>query len=1321
VRRDLAACLAVSHWRTRAVTPSARRREDRGQLCAGGNSRSVRLLTATRSPGWAIVPERGIAVDHPNIFRWHPRLIAGLLSATLLLLAAPVNAAAPDAPGAPSTVPGDQLVSGVVEELNTGPCDSAPVAVYSDRDQARAEHLAGIDCATWRRIVEGFTVNDRLVYRPRVSVSRGELATFVAQTLIAAGYEHRLDDGAGTPEFLDIAGHANERRINQLARAGIVTGDAKARFQPDAAVHRDEVASALVRAYEWALEVDLTASGSHFTDVPASSVYAEDINAGYEQDLFTGSAPERFSPRRSVARDEMATLSVTLLRGVWTDDGLGVLAARARTLIAHVEASELPCATRTQIVRRLRILHDAIESGRRTAAHGLLIAWMHDARTSMGTGLLPPELGATLHSRMDQVLTQIGEGWPEHPRPTPLWQPLPNCDTGANLAASYNPEIADFDANDALILLQGLVGMVPTVGPMLASMTTLLWPDSGTDVSALIDSRVYDQTKIDLTNDLKGLRDQIDSIFIVTIKNWHLDCKKYGDDSDQCRNGALGTHTEWKTLYMLFTGARPHFQSNVEMSGKTYDDRVKLLPLFAQFETLYLAFLREGVLLQDDWMAAGIGSNEARTPQVEMAKELDPTRAAKDVGISYVDAMYAEGLAKLPEEYAKLPAQWGMGGETDWNRRNAYVRDMTIYVLDFRDTWRYMDPIAYPDGAPNIKLTRMIYSDIVGGVANWSDFKEPANVPGPLTELTIWGEKNAWYVSPTTEAVQATSPPSGGPAKAGRITGDATLDHKSGQPGPHIGFFDLRERGPITKVKTSLGEGPSIFYPSTFPASIELTFAATTETELLGYDTHADPNITDEHSCPKEFSFPGHVLATVEAIGTWAHLGSYGETVADSIIFGFRRADSFLPSASLIGVQSGKCIDIPASSNWTDGTQAQIYSCHGGTNQIWAYNTDTKELQAGGKCLTAGGTTAGSPAVIRGCTGALEQHDQHWEVDSNTAGTSGQFKSVQSGLVLDVAGGGTANGTKIVLYTPHTGTNQQWKLPDPREGQIRSIATGRCFSVKDKSTANGAIVHMWSCQQPGDTSVNERWTYNEATKTLSVYGGTKCLQATGTARGSGLVIWDCTGAPNQQWTMNADRTITGVQSGLVLDVDSGYTADGTKLQLWTKSSDLRNQQWTRPSQQGHALHALAAGKCLELPQWGNGTQAVIRNCSSLDAKQTLTYHPITQTYTLSTPSGPKCLDAAGGGTTAGTAVVINDCTPGVASQRWSRDVNHGTVANINSMQYGPDDRLASVMILGVSQGATADGAPVLLTPQPLDDDGNLLTPASSQQWVWPPG
>ena len=32
-----------------------------------------------------------------------------------------------------------------------------------------------------------------------------------------------------------------------------------------------------------------------------------------------------------------------------------------------------------------------------------------------------------------------------------------------------------------------------------------------------------------------------------------------------------------------------------------------------------------------------------------------------------------------------------------------------------------------------------------------------------------------------------------------------------------------------------------------------------------------------------------------------------------------------------------------------------------------------------------------------------------------------------------------------------------------------------------------------------------------------------------------MIIWDCNGQTNQQWNVNANGTITGVQSGLCLD------------------------------------------------------------------------------------------------------------------------------------------------------------------------------------------
>jgi hypothetical protein len=46
-------------------------------------------------------------------------------------------------------------------------------------------------------------------------------------------------------------------------------------------------------------------------------------------------------------------------------------------------------------------------------------------------------------------------------------------------------------------------------------------------------------------------------------------------------------------------------------------------------------------------------------------------------------------------------------------------------------------------------------------------------------------------------------------------------------------------------------------------------------------------------------------------------------------------------------------------------------------------------------------------------------------------------------------------------------------------------------------------------------------------------------------------IWPCNGGTNQQWNVNSNGTITGVQSGLCLDVSGASTTDGALIDLWT--------------------------------------------------------------------------------------------------------------------------------------------------------------------------
>ncbi|BFV56191.1 arabinofuranosidase catalytic domain-containing protein [Kitasatospora sp. CMC57] len=123
---------------------------------------------------------------------------------------------------------------------------------------------------------------------------------------------------------------------------------------------------------------------------------------------------------------------------------------------------------------------------------------------------------------------------------------------------------------------------------------------------------------------------------------------------------------------------------------------------------------------------------------------------------------------------------------------------------------------------------------------------------------------------------------------------------------------------------------------------------------------------------------------------------------------------------------------------------------------------------------------------------------------------------------------------------------------------LRSTSANRCLDVPNSSQTNGTQTQLWDCY----AGTNQQWTASAA-KELRVYGG-KCLdaEAKGTANGTKAIIWDCNGQTNQQWNLNADGTVTSVQSGLCLDVSAYGTANGTLIQLW-QCTGAGNQKWGR--------------------------------------------------------------------------------------------------------------------------------------------------------------
>lgn len=124
-------------------------------------------------------------------------------------------------------------------------------------------------------------------------------------------------------------------------------------------------------------------------------------------------------------------------------------------------------------------------------------------------------------------------------------------------------------------------------------------------------------------------------------------------------------------------------------------------------------------------------------------------------------------------------------------------------------------------------------------------------------------------------------------------------------------------------------------------------------------------------------------------------------------------------SQKIVGQQSGRCLDINNSTT-TNGTQAQLWDCNGGSNQRWTHTASKQLVVYGNKCLGVGQSAGnGTPVAIWDCNG---QADQQW-----TVGADGTITAAQSGLCLDAAGQGTANGTKIQLWSCSGGANQRWR------------------------------------------------------------------------------------------------------------------------------------------------------------------------------------------------------------------------------------------------------------------------------------------------------
>ena len=119
-----------------------------------------------------------------------------------------------------------------------------------------------------------------------------------------------------------------------------------------------------------------------------------------------------------------------------------------------------------------------------------------------------------------------------------------------------------------------------------------------------------------------------------------------------------------------------------------------------------------------------------------------------------------------------------------------------------------------------------------------------------------------------------------------------------------------------------------------------------------------------------------------------------------------------------------------------------------------------------------------------------------------------------------------------------------------------AASSSLCLAVSGKATANGSAVVVATC----DGSSSQSWTFEGGN--LRVYG-TKCLDVPSgnTTNGTKLQIWDCTtGNTNQTWT-ESGATIEWTGKGKCLDLTDGVVASGTAVQSWACYAGDENQEW----------------------------------------------------------------------------------------------------------------------------------------------------------------
>lgn len=313
--------------------------------------------------------------------------------------------------------------------------------------------------------------------------------------------------------------------------------------------------------------------------------------------------------------------------------------------------------------------------------------------------------------------------------------------------------------------------------------------------------------------------------------------------------------------------------------------------------------------------------------------------------------------------------------------------------------------------------------------------------------------------------------------------------------------------------------------------------------------------------------------------------------------------------AIVSGNGSHKALDVSGASK-SNGANVQIYDENGTDAQHWklTYNRDKTSKYYGmarlvnvnsGKALDVYSAIAKSGTNVQQYT-VNDSTAQWWQLVQGAKATGRSGYLLRSALlgdfVLDVNGGGLANGTNVQIWASNGSAAQRFTfvaLEDEKSDSWMTSGVAKLATEHASDLADGTYIIS--------ASGNVR-------SVIDVYAGSK-------QNGGNVQVWTSNNTGAQRWVVSTSvasdgtpwRTVRNAGSGKVLDVYAAGTAAGTNVQQYA-SNNSNAQRWVIVSNADGTLTLRSAlGRNLVLDLWGgstsNGTNADVYTANGTAAQK----------------------------------------------------------------------------------------------------------------------